>query len=793
MLLFETLSIQRNATKVSSNFCRLLLAIATIGCGPNAFASDIARWTFETLPSGTFATGISPGSIPANFGAGTATGLHSSPTTVWSGAIGNGSLRSLNSNNWSVLDYLQFNFSTVGFSNLNFSWDELQVGSSLPTATVPSYSLDGTNFTPFGTGNPVTTGIWNSSTYSSGFTTSLDLSGVPALQNQANVYIRLSSFPLSVPLPPTAQLRFDNVVATGTPSIGPGIRDWINASGGPFATSTNWSPALVPGANDDAYFEIGQATYTTAFSANAASKSLKVSGDQVTLNLNGYTYTTSDSTVNSVIVQNQSTSFNAKLRVTVGNLVARGVFVDSAAGAQSSLEVVGNGAQLHRSGTTSDVQLGSVGRGTLLVDDYGYLEADRLLIGEASNIVNDTSGAVTISNHGHVVVGGAARFGANGGDSDLQVLNGGWLETGGASNAESKIGLEYGTNKALVSGAASKWNSTGAITVGGFGSGEVSIENGGLITSTNAYVHSSGKVTVTGQNSMWAIADTLDVRGDYGSYASATVNVQLGGQISVGKKVEIGLNGSLNVFAPVGLVTVGEVSNASGLGGEILVGTGGVLTGSGSVYAGGVIGVQSGGVIAPGINSPGILNLDNYYQQDAGATLKIDVYGSNAYDKLNMFSAIIAGNLEVTLQSGFTPTYSTQLYIVQANQHITGGFANLDANSRITTTGGEGSFLVGVAYSFIYLYGFSPTGDFNHNGTVDAADYVVWRKGLGTTYTQNDYTIWRSNFGKTAGSAAGFAAGTSSVPEPASALMMFYASISFAGNYRRRTHSVAGN
>ena len=31
------------------------------------------------------------------------------------------------------------------------------------------------------------------------------------------------------------------------------------------------------------------------------------------------------------------------------------------------------------------------------------------------------------------------------------------------------------------------------------------------------------------------------------------------------------------------------------------------------------------------------------------------------------------------------------------------------------------------------------SGDFNHDGNVDATDYVVWRKGLGTTYTQDDY------------------------------------------------------
>ena len=46
-------------------------------------------------------------------------------------------------------------------------------------------------------------------------------------------------------------------------------------------------------------------------------------------------------------------------------------------------------------------------------------------------------------------------------------------------------------------------------------------------------------------------------------------------------------------------------------------------------------------------------------------------------------------------------------------------------------------------------------GDFNANGMVDAADYVVWRKGLGTIYTQNDYNVWRTNFGQPGGSGAG--------------------------------------
>ena len=43
-------------------------------------------------------------------------------------------------------------------------------------------------------------------------------------------------------------------------------------------------------------------------------------------------------------------------------------------------------------------------------------------------------------------------------------------------------------------------------------------------------------------------------------------------------------------------------------------------------------------------------------------------------------------------------------------------------------------------------YEFVPTtfsGDFNHDGTVDAADYTVWRDGLGSAYTLEDYADWK--------------------------------------------------
>jgi hypothetical protein len=80
-------------------------------------------------------------------------------------------------------------------------------------------------------------------------------------------------------------------------------------------------------------------------------------------------------------------------------------------------------------------------------------------------------------------------------------------------------------------------------------------------------------------------------------------------------------------------------------------------------------------------------------------------------------------------------------------------------------------------------------GDYNHNGTVDAADYVVWRNTLGSTTALDadgdndgdvdlhDYTVWRAKFGNTAGASA--AAPSEAVPEPGAAFVLA-ASITFA-------------
>ncbi|MCI0331856.1 MAG: tail fiber protein, partial [Planctomycetes bacterium] len=79
---------------------------------------------------------------------------------------------------------------------------------------------------------------------------------------------------------------------------------------------------------------------------------------------------------------------------------------------------------------------------------------------------------------------------------------------------------------------------------------------------------------------------------------------------------------------------------------------------------------------------------------------------------------------------------------------------------------GVESVALTVAQIPAHAHTFTPhiPGDYNLNGTVDTADYVVWRK---TDGTPESYNIWRTHFGESIGGGAA-ASGSDSVavPEP---------------------------
>jgi hypothetical protein len=100
-----------------------------------------------------------------------------------------------------------------------------------------------------------------------------------------------------------------------------------------------------------------------------------------------------------------------------------------------------------------------------------------------------------------------------------------------------------------------------------------------------------------------------------------------------------------------------------------------------------------------------------------------------------------------------------------------------------TTAGANRTWYDGLGYALVSPLISILAGDYNDDGTVDAADYIVWRNGLGTTYTQADYDVWRANFGRVtlgvgSGSSAVLTSGDpllAAVPEPPALLICFAA------------------
>jgi hypothetical protein len=79
------------------------------------------------------------------------------------------------------------------------------------------------------------------------------------------------------------------------------------------------------------------------------------------------------------------------------------------------------------------------------------------------------------------------------------------------------------------------------------------------------------------------------------------------------------------------------------------------------------------------------------------------------------------------------------------------------------------------------------SADYNHNGIVDAADYVLWRKQNGSaavppgsgadgngdgTVDILDYNLWRSHYGNPSGSGSGGGLSSNNIPEPTGCILL---------------------
>jgi hypothetical protein len=173
----------------------------------------------------------------------------------------------------------------------------------------------------------------------------------------------------------------------------------------------------------------------------------------------------------------------------------------------------------------------------------------------------------------------------------------------------------------------------------------------------------------------------------------------------------------------------------------------------------------------------------DFYHLDGGI-LDIDIGGTAAglnYDQVVVNGKVeIEGELEVSLVDSFIPALGDTFHILTATQGILGQFDDTDG---LPSLANNLVWRVDYLTSAVRLTVIS-AADFNRDGDVDAADYVLWRNNDGTAEKLN---LWRAHFGTTINPLPGAYSDSSLdlVPEPSTAVL-FLVSFAIGGPRVRR-------
>jgi autotransporter-associated beta strand protein len=278
----------------------------------------------------------------------------------------------------------------------------------------------------------------------------------------------------------------------------------------------------------------------------------------------------------------------------------------------------------------------------------------------------------------------------------------------------------------------------------------------------------------------------------------------LGGQVKVNgagagitgaSSIVVGNSGSLVMDS--GLISVPSINHSAGgsfqfTGGELRV----------TSFIGDL--TNEGGNYSPGA-SPAISTVSEDFVQTSG-TLTIELAGptpGSGFDQLNIGgTATLGGTLQLNLLDGYSPAPGTSFEFLRSIGGVTGAFANTifpNAPGLLWQLDYEPLAVrlsVDAVPNPLALTNPLP-GDYNFNGAVDAADYVVWIRAVGTNnfaadgdgdgvVDNDDYVVWQANFGKTASLPARSSA-LGNIPEPGTLALCLLMVLPLVTGSRRRS------
>ncbi|WP_296347944.1 autotransporter-associated beta strand repeat-containing protein [Reyranella sp.] len=397
------------------------------------------------------------------------------------------------------------------------------------------------------------------------------------------------------------------------------------------------------------------------------------------------------------------------------------------------------GALIADGGFANFVNADMSGMGSITARNGGLLgfsssasaAATALLVADAASALAfsdaSTAGTSTITNSGNVRFtgnssGGTARYIGSGGDLSIAGIAGssttiGSIEGSGTVSLGSKQLAVGGNNQStqfsgVIGGAGSLLKQgTGTLTLTGNNtySGGTTV-TGGLVNFTTLGNFGTGNVTLNGGGVQWAAGTTTDISARLAAFGvnGGTLdtngnNVTLANGISgTGSLTKAG-NGVLtlagnNTYTGGTFVTGGSIAltgsiagpvgvsgglfSANGtIGGTVTVSGTGTLSGTGTV--GGI--AMTGGTVAPG-NSIGTLNVAGNYVQ-SGGIYQVEVNSAGQADRINVTgtATLSGGTVQVVADQTGTYARNTSYTILTATGGITGTYSNATSNLAFLT------------------------------------------------------------------------------------------------------------
>lgn len=556
----------------------------------------------------------------------------------------------------------------------------------------------------------------------------------------------------------------------------------------------------------------------------------------------GYSETATNATLN---ITN-----GGALTATAGN-VNLGDRITSGTGASGHVNISGSGSALSVNGSGADLNVG-VRAGSSFMQSGGTVTvADQLVVGQntaANSTYSISDGSLTsagigigqnsAANSSMTVSGGTVstggitagdnanaggtKFNASGGTVTATAVSIGIAGSSASSAITGSAIINVTTNSFNVGTGAGTGNSllvagTAQINILSTASGTGNVFLGRSTSKDTSFTMTGGSIS-TGRNFlMGSTGASQDLANVVGTQSSGTITTTLNFVVTdTGGRSTYNLNGGSIVAH--GLVHVGRQMNTGTMnqtGGSVTadngVNVGNAESGTTSVWGTGFYNVSGGTITA---NSP------------TGNGLSIGPQGTGMFRVIGDDATInVGGNMLVNAGGGAQGTLAYQLETGDLLSQINvsgnatfnaGAILSFDTSlasptqttynlltaldiidNGITLNGPAGwnyQIVPGGNGEILQLFQPGPAGvqgDYNNNGVVDAADYVLWREGgpiqnevtgvTPGTVTPEDYDAWRARFGNTSGSGSAAAA----VPEPTVMLLCLSGVVGLLSGRRR--------